>query len=99
MKLTPDGGAMILQLKGKFAIDNLNKYPAQTVQELRDLLTAGGEAHADPGRKNFYDVQNDSHVFFIYLAPKGNVLLLATWKRDKTHAIVQKKELVAQPSF
>ncbi len=92
-------GDMVLQLSGKIVIENLRNYPAETVQKLRDRLTAGGEARPEPRRQGFYDLEIDSQVFYIHLTPKGKVLLLAVWARDKRPTTAEEKELVAQPSF
>ena len=77
---------MTLQLHGNPTIDNLLNYPAETVEKLRELLTAGAHAHLDPHRKDFYDVESGSRVFYVHLAPNGKVLLLATWQKPDPQA-------------
>jgi len=79
---------MRLRLEATPVIDNLQKYPAGTVEKLRGLLTAGAEARPDPHRKNFYDVENGSEMFYIHIAPSGKVLLLAKWSRPRSEARV-----------
>ncbi len=77
---------MTLRLEKAPLIDNLRKYPAGTVEKLRSLLTAGAEARPDPHRKNFYDVENGSEMFYIHIAPNGKVLLLAKWPQQRSEA-------------
>lgn len=74
---------MVLRLSENLTIDNLRQYPAETVEKLRALLAAGALAHADPHRKNFYELENGRQVFYIHVSPVGGkVLLLATWPKD-----------------
>jgi hypothetical protein len=83
---------MTLRLDGRLQIENLGKYPQETVEKLRDLLAGGAEAQPDPRRKNFYDVHNCSQVFFIHISPvSGNVMLLASWLKEANAALAQAK--------
>lgn len=70
---------MTLRLNGNTRIDNLRDYPAEVVEKLRGLLADGAKAYPDPHRKNFYDLENGSRMFYIHVSPSGNVWLLATW--------------------
>ena len=92
---------MILRLENVAAIDNLRNYPSETVAKLLELLVAGAKAHPDPRRKNFYDVENGSRVFFIHITPNRKVLLLATWLKPAAQEVpAASPELVAtQPSW
>lgn len=73
---------MVLRMNGNPAIDNLRHYPAETVEELRGLLSAGALAQADPHRANFYELETGSHAFYIHVSPgTGKVLLLAAWSK------------------
>ncbi len=73
---------MLLRLSESPVIDNLQNYPAETVEKLRSLLTAGAIVVPDPRRKNFYDVQNGEHVYYVHVTPSGRVLFLAVWRRE-----------------
>ena len=73
---------MIFKLNGPFRIDNLRRYPADTVEALRAALLAGVIAAADPRRHNFYDLEAGDRVFYIHLSPTGTVLLLACWHKE-----------------
>lgn len=74
---------MVLQLTQELVIENLRHYPAETVESLRGLLLGGALAHADPRHENFYELENGSRVYYIFLSPATRkVILLATWERD-----------------
>ncbi len=75
---------MVLHLNGDLRIENLRNYSPEMVEKLRELLAAGAQAQIDPRRKNFYEVENGSRVFYIHLSPvSGNVFLLATWLKGE----------------
>ena len=80
---------MILKMNGQIRIDNLRRYPSETVDALRSALMAGATAIADPRRKNFYDLQNGDSIFFIHLSPTGTVLLLACWRKEPAHQAIR----------
>ena len=73
---------MVLRMNGSFRIDNLRRYPSETVEALRRALVAGVIAVADLHRKNFYDLEAGEDFFYIHLSPTGAVLLLACWRRE-----------------
>jgi len=74
---------MKLRLEKEPIIDNLRNHSAETVEKLRDLLIAGSPARLDPRRKNFYELENCSKVYYIHLSPmNGKVILLAVWDKD-----------------
>ncbi|MHB8653246.1 MAG: hypothetical protein ACYDA9_05135 [Terriglobia bacterium] len=70
-------------MKKEPIIDNLRNHSAETVGKLRDLLIAGAPARLDPRRKNFYELENCSKIYYIHLSPgNGKVMLLAVWDKD-----------------
>ena len=74
---------MKLRMEKEPIIDNLRNHPTEMVENLRALLKAGAPAHADPRRKNFYELENCSKVYYIHLSPaNGKVMLLAVWDKD-----------------
>jgi len=79
---------MILKMSGQFRIDNLRRYPSETVEALRSALVAGVIAAADPRRKNFYDLEAGDNIFYIHLCPTGTVLLLACWRKEAAHQAI-----------
>lgn len=61
-------------------IEDLRGHSRESVAALRDLLAAGGELVPDGKRPGFYEVESDSTVYWIHMAPAtGRVMLLATW--------------------
>ncbi|MCH8947531.1 MAG: hypothetical protein IH789_07860 [Acidobacteria bacterium] len=74
---------MVLRREKNLTIEDLRNHPAETIEKLRGLLTAGALAHADPRRPDFYELENGSQVFYIHVSPtNGKVLLLATWPKE-----------------
>ena len=73
---------MELRLKNEPIIDNVRSHSVETVEKLRALLSTGAPVHPDPRRKNFYELENCSKVYYIHLSPKNNkVMLLAVWDK------------------
>jgi hypothetical protein len=71
---------MVLRMNEHTRIEDPRKYGFDVVNELRNLLTAGGSAQRDPRRDNFYDLENNGHTFYIHISPiNGDVMLLAKW--------------------
>jgi len=71
---------MMLHIDEQTRIEDPRVYGADVVNDLRNLLTAGGLAQRDPHRENFYELGNSAHTFYIYISPtNGNVILLAKW--------------------
>ena len=78
---------MVLQLtEPQLVVEDAYAHPAEAVENLRALLAAGADALPDPHRKNFYEVQNGSKVYYVHRSPAtGRVLLLGIWsKRSKS---------------
>jgi hypothetical protein len=74
---------MKLRMEKEPVIDNLRNHPSEMVENLRHLLTAGAPAQADPRRKNFYELENCTQVYYIHVSPSNNkVMLLAVWDKD-----------------
>jgi hypothetical protein len=71
---------MVLQMNEHARIEDPREYGTDVVNDLRNLLTAGGCAQRDPHRDNFYELENDGHTFYIHISPvNGDVMLLAKW--------------------
>lgn len=72
---------MVLQLtEPQLVVEDAYAHPAEAVENLRALLVAGAVAMPDPRRKNFYEVQNGSKVYYVHRSPAtGRVLLLGIW--------------------
>ncbi|MBI3662698.1 MAG: hypothetical protein HY234_06580 [Acidobacteria bacterium] len=73
---------MTIKLNGTPTIENLGKYPAESVEKLRQLLATGAPAKPDTHRKDFYELQNGGRVYWIHISPiSGTVVLLAIWQK------------------
>ena len=73
---------MLLKFDESFQIEDLRHHPAENVSSLRELLLRGAEAHPDPHRSRFYEVDGGPRVFYIHISPGGKVLLLAVWAKE-----------------
>lgn len=88
---------MILRLNESILIEDMRNHPAEALQRLRALLAAGTPARLDPRRKNFYELEDDSRVFYIHICPNGKVLLLAMW--DKINPAATCQEQLSTPAL
>ncbi len=86
---------MVLQMNANPGIENFRHYPDEVVQKLRGILARGANAYPDPHRKNFFDVENGSRMFFIHVAPTGRVWLLASWLKEAREAQAPAREFAA----
>ena len=87
---------MVLRMNEHARIEDPRKYGADVVNELRNLLTAGGSAQRDPHRDNFYDVEYNGHTFYIHISPvNGDVMLLAKWLSSRKEACTPAAHLAA----
>jgi len=88
---------MVMRLKHDPTIDNPRHYSKESVERLHRLLTQGAPVVADSHRKGFYEVEDGNRVFYVHLAPNGNIWLLATWLKHRPEAPLSGNELV-QPA-
>jgi hypothetical protein len=65
-------------------LEDLRDHSPEQMAELRLLLSAGAPSRPDPRRPGFFEVDGDSHIFYIFKYPTGTkVLLLGMWERDR----------------
>lgn len=75
---------MLLKMNRNSSVLNLRRHAPETVSELKRLLTGGVPARPDPHRANFYELEDGSRVFYIYVSPRtANVTLLAVWQNER----------------
>ena len=74
---------MVLQVEQqRLTVEDVRNHPAEAVENLRALLAAGAVAQPDPHRKDFFEVQNGTKVYYVHVAPTtGKVLLLGIWSK------------------
>ena len=66
-------------------LEDLRNHPPERLAELRLLLTSSAVLRPDPRRRGFFEIEGQSHVFYILKYPSGRkVLLIAVWERDQT---------------
>ncbi len=82
-----------IRLAPDFEIEARPEHSHSIVAELYGLLRRTGRAerfivHCDPRRRGFYDLESNGRIYFVYIFPDGNrVLLLATWLRQDSETI------------
>jgi hypothetical protein len=61
-------------------VKDLRNHSPETIETLRGLLASGAGARPDMKRAHFYEIEDDTCVFYVYVSPvDGSVELLATW--------------------
>jgi hypothetical protein len=64
-------------------IETPRNHSAEIQERLRQLLGSGVTARPDPKRPDFFEIEDETQVFYIHVAqPSGNVTLLAVWDRE-----------------
>ena len=89
---------MMLRMKNNPTIVTVRTRPEGTLEELKSLLMEGAEARPDLCRRNFYELDGGTRVFYIFVSPRtGKVPLLAVWENARQAATprVSQTELVA----
>lgn len=90
----------MLRVEGDLTIKDFRNHAARTVSELRALLASGAPARPDPRRKNFYEVDAGTRVFYIHLTPgTGKVMFLAVWDKDFVESSARAQENAAAECF
>jgi hypothetical protein len=65
-----------------FEVKDLRNHSPETIETLRGLLASSAGARPDSKRPHFYEIEDDTCVFYVYVSPvDGSVALLATWPR------------------
>lgn len=70
-------------------IEDPRKHSLETVEKLRMLLADEATVSEDPHRSDFYEVRDDSTVYYIYASPiTGKIYLLASWQNEPSPVTV-----------
>ncbi|MFY9689712.1 MAG: hypothetical protein WAJ86_07235 [Candidatus Acidiferrales bacterium] len=65
-----------------FEVKDLRNHSSETMETLRGLLAGSASVRPDLKRAHFFEIENDTCVFYVYVSPvDGSVALLATWPR------------------
>jgi len=77
-------------------IEDPREYGHDIVNDLRNLLAAGGCVRRDPGRENFYELENGGHTFYIHISPVNqDVMLVAKWLNSSKEVCTSAAHLTA----
>jgi hypothetical protein len=77
-------------------IEDPREYGPDIVNDLRNLLTAGRCVRRDPGRENFYELENGGHTFYIHISPVNrDVMLVAKWLNSPKEVYTSAAHLTA----
>ena len=80
---------MIRQSDVRRYIENPRNYPHEAVEKLEILLHSEAPLREDPRRPNFFEVDDEDRVFYVYISPTtGTVTFLATWALEFEPAVV-----------
>jgi hypothetical protein len=64
-------------------IEAPRNHSLETQARLRQLLDSGVPARQDPKRPDFFEIEDDTHVFYVHVVKtSGKVTLLAVWSRE-----------------
>ncbi len=70
--------------KTTMKIEDLRNHSTETVSNLQGLLASGAMVTPDAKRPGFFEVESDSHVYYVCISEAtGKVLLLATWPSER----------------
>ena len=87
---------MLLRMNEWARIDDPREYGPDAVNDLRNLLTAGGCAQRDPRRENFYELENGGYTFYIHISPVNqDVMLVAKWLNSSKEVCTSAARLTA----
>jgi hypothetical protein len=76
-------GGTMREITENGKIENPRGYDPGVVENLRQLVRAGGPARRDARRENFYEIEGDEETYYIHVSPvSGNMVLLARWLRQ-----------------
>ena len=74
-----------MTVESSFEVKDLRNQSPETVETLRRLLASGTGVRPDLKRPHFYELEDDTCVFYVYVSPvDGSVALLATWPRTQS---------------
>lgn len=71
-----------MKVGNSFQVKDLRNHSPKTLATLRRLLASRTSVRPDLKRPHFYELEDDTCVFYVYVSPvDGSVELLATWPR------------------
>jgi hypothetical protein len=77
---------MVLTIEPVLQIEAPRNHSPETQERLRQLLDNGAPARPDPKRPGFFEIEDETQVFYIHIVKTtGKVTLLAIWNREAEH--------------
>jgi hypothetical protein len=74
-----------MTVESSFEVKDLRNHSPETLETLRGLLASGTGVRPDLKRPHFYELEDDTCVFYVYVSPVDrSVALLATWPRTQS---------------
>jgi len=78
-----DGRTMLPTMEQAPQIEAPRNHSLETQERLRQLLESGASVRPDPKRSDFFEIEDQSQVFYVHVATaSGKVTLLAVWDRE-----------------
>lgn len=74
---------MVTTTEQVLQIEAPRNHSLETQERLRRLLDSGATARPDPKRPDFFEIEDETQVFYIHIVKaSGKVTLLAVWSRE-----------------
>jgi hypothetical protein len=74
------GDVMVMRWESDVQIQDIRNHPPELLRGLESLLLGGASLTPDPRHPGFFEVQNDTLVYYVHVVPGSRkVLLLAAW--------------------
>jgi hypothetical protein len=74
---------MVVTIEPVLQIEAPRNHSLEILERLRRLLDSGASARPDPKRPDFFEIEDDTQVFYVHVVKaSGKVTLLAVWNRE-----------------
>jgi hypothetical protein len=82
------GDVMVMRWENGLHVEDIRNHPQELVRGLESLLLCGTKLTPDPKHPGFFEVQNETQVYYVHIVPNSRkVLLLATWSQNEELAV------------
>jgi hypothetical protein len=81
------GDAMVMRWEHDVHIQDIRNHPKELLRGLESLLLKGASLTPDARHPGFFEVQDDTQVYYVHIVPNTRkVLLLAAWAQTELAA-------------
>jgi hypothetical protein len=81
------GDAMVMRWEHGVHIQDIRNHPPELLRGLESLLLKGASLIPDARHPGFFEVQDDTQVYYVHIVPNSRkVLLLASWAQAELAA-------------